>query len=429
MFKKYIQNKLEKRIQEYFTNHPDVRLVVVAGSVGKTTTKRALGTILSQQLAVRMHDGNYNSEIGTPMAILGLEVPEKTKSIIGWWKVLRAAKARARNPDDVQVIIQELGVDKPGDMQQFARYLRPHLALVTAVTPEHMATFETLDAVAREELSVSQFSQFTLINRDDVDGRFAAFETTAAFSTYGTSSVAEYTLEPQQTEGQLGLSAIVTGPEVRQAFTVQANVIGEHSLRPIAGAVAVALKLGITPDTIAAGVAAIEPVSGRMQPLRGIDGTMIIDDTYNSSPAAADAALRTLYQFIDVPQRIAIFGSMNELGASSAEEHRKLGDMCNPDLLAWVVVVGSEAAQHLAPAAKARGCQVKVCRDAIAAGEFTRSVTEEGAVILVKGSQGDIYLEEAVKILCDMTEEHKLVRQSPAWMAYKNEFFSRFADV
>jgi UDP-N-acetylmuramoyl-tripeptide--D-alanyl-D-alanine ligase len=77
----------------------------------------------------------------------------------------------------------------------------------------------------------------------------------------------------------------------------------------------------------------------------------------------------------------------------------------------------------LAPAARARGCQVKSFKSAIEAGSFARSVTEPGAVILAKGSQGDVYLEEAVKILCVMSEDDELVRQSPTWIKRKDAFF------
>ena len=428
MFKKLIQNKLEKRIRQYFTNHPNVRLVVVAGSVGKTGTKLALGTLLSEQYSVRMHEGNYNSEISTPMAILGLEVPDKTHSIVGWWRVLRAAKQRARKPDDVDIIIQELGVDRPGDMQKFAKYLKPHFALVSAVTPEHMEFFGTIEAVAQEEMSVADFSEFVLINRDDIDGRFAQMETNPNFTTYGTSGLAEYSLIPTRDGDDMKLSATVNVPEITEPFTVTTNMVGEHSLRPIAGAIGVALKLGLTQEQIVSGISKIQPAHGRMQPLRGIDGTIVLDDTYNSSPAAAVAALTTLYEFQDAPQRIAVLGSMNELGDSSQVEHEKLGSLCNPDLLAWVVVVGEEAAKYLAPAAKLRGCQVKICTNAIEAGGFVRSVAEEGAVILLKGSQGGIYLEEAVKMLCAMSEDHRLVRQSESWMKLKNDYFSKFPD-
>lgn len=428
MFKKFVQRRLESYVQKYFAAHPEVKLVVVAGSVGKTTTKQAVATVLSERFRVGMSNHNYNTEISAPMAILGIEMPDKLKSPLAWWKVFRAAKLRIKWPSGVDVIIQELGVDHPGEMKQFERYIKADIALVTAVAPEHMEFFKTLDAVAQEELSVTNFANFTLINRDDIDGRFANLLENANFATYGSTGSAEYHVEVTEQSPRSGSRGVVSVPELDQPFEIKSNLIGEHSMRPVMGAVAVGLKLGLTVDEIIRGVEKIRPVAGRMNPLKGLDSTIVIDDSYNSSPAAAASALQTLYSFDDEPQRIAVLGSMNELGDTSAEEHRKLGELCNPDLLAWVVVVGEEAANHLAPAARLKGCQVKVCRDAIEAGQFVRSITEPGAVILAKGSQGGIYIEETVKILCEISEHDKLVRQSPKWMEIKNEHFSRFSD-
>ncbi len=428
MFKNYIQKRLEKYVVKYFETHPDVRFIVVAGSVGKTSTKRALATLLSQRYRVRMHEGNHNTELAAPLAILGIEYPSKLKSIGVWRSVFKAAKLRISEPTDVDIIIQELGTDHPGDIARFGAYLRPHLALVTAVTPEHMEFFGTIEAVAQEELGVSNFSQHTLINRDDIDARFAGFITTPNFSTYGTTGAAEYRFEQQGFDTQVGYTGNMITPNI-PPFPLAIRVAGEHSLRPIMGAVAASMIMGLTAPDIANGMALIKPVPGRMNLLHGIDGTTIIDDTYNSSPAAAAAALQTLYSFSsDVPQRIAIFGSMNELGATSQMEHEKLGMMCDPNLLAWVVVVGDDAKKFLAPAARARGCQVRECRDAIEAGQFVRSVTETGAVILAKGSQGNVYLEEAVKILCDMSQDQELVRQSVEWQRIKDEYFARIKN-
>ena len=206
-------------------------------------------------------------------------------------------------------------------------------------------------------------------------------------------------------------------------------MLGEHSLRPVAGAVAVAAKLGMAPSDIAAAVEDVVPVPGRMNVLRGIKQSMLIDDTYNSSPAAAEAALQTLYR-LQAPQRIALLGSMNELGEVSAAEHEKLGALCDPNLLAWVVTIGDEAEKHLAPAARQRGCQVKSFKSAIDAGAFIRSVIEEKAIVLAKGSQGNVYAEEAIKELLHSTsDDHQLVRQSPSWMQTKMKFFSDVTEL
>ena len=429
MFKDFVQKRLENYVKKYFAAHPDVKLIVVTGSVGKTSTKRAVGEVLSSKYRIRMHGGNYNTEIAVPMAILGIEYPKNIRNPLSWLKVFWAARARVKAKSDVDIVVQELGSDHPGDVAAFGKYLKPDMALVTAVTPEHMEFFKTLDAVAKEELSVADFSKMVLVNRDDIDGKYAAFDTNPNIFTYGSSPQAEYRALLVENSLRDGMKIEIGTIDWPKLYDAHVNLLGEHSLRPVAAAIGVAAKLGMQPNEIIDGLKRIRPIPGRMNPLRGIEDTTIIDDTYNSSPAAVKAALQTLYSFDSEAQRIAILGSMNELGESSADEHRKVGELCNPDLLQWVVVVGADAAKYLAPAAKARGCQVQVCLDAIEAAKFTRRVTEEGAVILVKGSQGGIYLEEAVKLLCVMTEDHELVRQTPEWLDIKQKYFDQIRDT
>jgi UDP-N-acetylmuramoyl-tripeptide--D-alanyl-D-alanine ligase len=426
MFKKYIQKKLEKYVVKYFRKHPEVKLVVVAGSVGKTSTKRAIATLLSQRYRVALHEGNHNTPMSVPVAILRIEYPTDVHSIGAWISVFRAARERIKEPTGVDVIIAEIGADHPGDIASFGTYLKPYIGVVTAVTPEHMEFFNSIEAVAEEELTTANFSQLAIINRDDIDGRFANFLTNPNIDTYGTTGAAEYRFEVEDFTVDDGYKGAVIIPELDQPIPVTLKVVGEHSIRPAMGAVAVAVKMGLMPDEIAKGLALIRPVPGRMNVLKGVENSIIIDDTYNSSPLAASSALQALYT-LQAPQRIAILGSMNELGASSAAEHEKLGLMCDPMLLSWVVTVGEEAEKYLAPAARRRGCQVKSFKSAIDAGAFAHSIIEKGAIVLAKGSQGNIYVEEAVKVLCLMDDDIKLVRQSPEWIRIKDEYFSKFA--
>jgi UDP-N-acetylmuramoyl-tripeptide--D-alanyl-D-alanine ligase len=165
-----------------------------------------------------------------------------------------------------------------------------------------------------------------------------------------------------------------------------------------------------------------------MNVLRGMEGSTIIDDTYNASPLAAKSALATLYA-IDAPQRIAILGSMNELGSTSAASHASVGSFCDPTKLEWVVTIGDEAATHLAPAAEKQGCQVRTFKTPYQAGGFVHSVLRDGAVVLAKGSQNGVFAEEAVKELLHSTEDvDQLVRQSEYWLKVKEEQFSAFSD-
>ncbi len=426
MLQKLIQRRLEKYVVKYFKKHPEVKLIVVAGSVGKTSTKRAIATLLAEKYRIAMEEGNHNTHLSAPLAILGIEYPDNVKNIGAWLRVFAAARTRIRRPSTTDIIIQELGTDHPGDIAQFASYLRPAIAVVTAVAPEHMEFFETIEKVAEEELAAANMADMAIINRDDIDGRFATFLTNGNLTTYGTTAAAEYRFEIDDFTLEDGYKGEVIATGYAEPFLANIKLMGEHSLRPAMAGVAVAAKLGLVPEEIKAGLAKLRAVPGRMNMLRGIEGSLIIDDTYNSSPIAAASALQTLYG-IQAPQRIAILGDMRELGASSADEHTRLGQLCDPSLLSWVITVGDDTEAYLAPAARARGCQVKSFKSALEAGAFAHSVMEPGSVVLAKGSQNTIFLEEAVKVLCVMSADDELVRQSPRWMEIKDKFFSKFA--
>lgn len=423
MFKKIIQKRLESLVKKYLREHKP-KLVVVAGSVGKTGAKFAIATVLGERLRVRMQEGDYNSQLSVPLDILGITYPENTRSIAAWWSVLRAARARIHGPHDTDVIVQELGTSRPGDMASYGNYLRPDIAVVTAVSEERMESFSTLDAAAREELLVASFSGLTIVNRDDVDNTYARYAQTSNIDTYGIDEPAEYrvVLEPASPlDGRIG--KLITPEWGEVPITLQ--LVGAQTIKHAAVAAAVGAKLGLTSGQVAVGISKLTPIPGRMQLLRGLKDSILIDDTYSSSPLPARAALETLYE-IEAPQRIAILGSMNELGAMSAQAHEKIGSLCDPQKLAWVVTIGAEANQYLAPAATKQGCQVRSFDSPYAAGGFVHSVLEDHAVVLAKGSQDHMFTEEALKVLLHNTEEEKrLVRQSPSWLALKSEQFEK----
>lgn len=424
MLKSRIQTKLEKSVKKYFKKHPEVKLVTVVGSVGKTTTKIAIGTVLAEKYRIRLHEGNHNSELSAPLAILGVEYPDNIRSFWAWWRVFSAVRKRIRRPADVDVIVQELGTDAPGQIPHFGTYLTPDLTVVTAISPEHMEFFQNIDAVASEELAAANFSKHTLINRDDIDGKYAADITSANLNTYGSTDAAEYHFLVNDYTVADGFSGTFYGPELAVPISTTVHLVGEHSIRAAVAAGAVGIKLGMSSEEVARGMANVRAVKGRMNILRGVNGSIIIDDSYNSSPLAVASALRALYQ-MQVPQRIAVLGSMNELGSMSQLAHEEVGALCDPAQLAHVVTVGEEAAKYIAPIAAAHGCQVESFKTALEAGAFVHKYLEPGGAVLFKGSQGGIYLEEGIKIVLHSTEEEQyLVRQSPEWIEKKRRFFS-----
>lgn len=406
------------------------KIVAVTGSVGKTSTKLAIATILSTRFRVLSQEGNYNVDVSVPMTIFDLPMPPvaKLKSPVEWLKQLWYMELKIHRLFPFDVIVLELGTDKPGDVQHFRRYLRPNVAVVTAVTPEHMEFFKTIDAVAQEELSIANFSDLIIINRDDINEAFARYVNNSNIDTYGTSGVAEYHYLIEDFEAGAGFAGKFVSPEYDEQQVIL-QLAGEHNVKAAVAAGVVGIKLGLSQKEIAEGLAAVRPVPGRMNILKGLLDSTIIDDTYNSSPAAAVAALQTLYLFPS-KQKIAILGSMNELGDFSQKAHEEVGAMCDPTLLDWVVTIGADAEKFLAPAAAKRGCQVRSFKSPYDAGAFVHSVLHPHATVLAKGSQNGVFAEEAVKVLLHSTdEEAQLVRQGTDWFAKKKAMFDQYKGL
>lgn len=425
MFSKYVQWRLERYVKKYFKKHHPT-LIAVVGSVGKTTTKTAIGTVLSGQFRIQLEPENHNSPLSVPLAIMGVKYPplELVHSVGTWRKVFKAMKQRVKAPQGVDVIIQELGTDHPGDLATYQKYLKPDITVVTSVSPEHMENFPGgLAEVAKEELSIAAYSGLTIVNHDDVDGSFAQYANTSNLTDYGIDG-GEYRIEVTGGSPLQGYQVNLYAPGLHQPVSTTLHLLGNHMLKAACAAFTVGMRLGMVPSAIANQLAQITPVPGRMNPLPGRKGSVLIDDTYNSSPVAAIAALQTLYQ-IEAPQRIAILGTMNELGNYSAAAHQQVGQYCDPMLLDWVITIGDMAGQNLAPMARKMGCQVRSFNDPLSAGTFASQVLKEGAAVLIKGSQNKVFAEEATKVLLrDTNDKDKLVRQDDYWLKRKQDWYA-----
>lgn len=423
-FRPFIAWRLEAKAKKLIKKFKP-KVVAVVGSVGKTSTKLAIATVLNEKYKVLAHRGSYNVPIAVPMAMFNLQIPAKIRDPFIWLKVLGEMNRQLRGKYPFEVLVLEFGTDKPGDIDYFKRYLTPDIAVVTAVSPEHMEGFGTLDAVAKEELSIAKFAKLTLINRDDISGVFAKeIPQGTNLDTYGTSGIAEYRFVVDNFEVGKGFAGKFISPEFGEQ-PVKLQVVGEHNIRGVVAAGAVGIKLGLTAKEVVAGMQKVRPVSGRMNLLRGMMNTTIIDDTYNSSPLATVAALQTLYQF-KAPQRIAILGSLNEMGDFSPQAHQEVAMACDPALLDWVITVGAEAKKYMVPVLQKRGVRTEVFLNPYEAGAFVHKVMQSKAVILAKGSQNGVFCEEAIKMILHATEEEEqLVRQSPEWMAIKKAQFEK----
>jgi UDP-N-acetylmuramoyl-tripeptide--D-alanyl-D-alanine ligase len=407
---------LEAQVKRLRARH-SFSVVGVAGSVGKTSTKIAVARVLQSSRRVMWQEGNYNDRVTVPLIFFGHPQPN-IFNVFAWIKILIKNERMIAGTYPYQVVVAELGTDGPGQISQFA-YLKPELVIVTAVTPEHMEYFGTLDAVAREELSALHFAKRTLVNIDDTPAEYLADRN---YIGYGFGKDAAYRVTERKAAGMHGQKVTFDLADAGK-FSFELPLLGEQGAKIALAAGAAAHMLGLDDADIRQGLSAITAFAGRMQILHGIKNSTIIDDTYNSSPVAAKAALDVI-QSGDAPQKIAILGSMNELGDYSPQAHKEVGEHCDPTKLDWVVALGPDAKKYLAPIAKERGCRVKSFLDPYKAGRFVAKELKEGAVVLAKGSQNRVFAEEAVKsLLADKADEAKLVRQSAYWMGIKRKQF------
>lgn len=387
------------------------RVIVVAGSIGKTATTQAVATVLKEQFNVRATYANFNTATGVPLSIFDERFPV-TRA--GWLTLIPRIWLKSRKQQDFDVLVLELGTDHPGELQQFS-YLKPELGIITAIAPEHMEFFENLDTVAAEEFSISAFCKDLLINRDMVAQTYRKKYAPHHATYLGEHTPCEVTVSTGNTVtircGTMTLRNITT------------HLVGTHSLYSLLTAARVGQQLGMNEKRLRKGLQRVKPVPGRMQLLEGKKHAKIIDDTYNSSPEAAIAALNTLYAYPG-KQRIALLGNMNELGRTAPLAHRNLGNHCDPEQLDLVITLGKDANKYTAKAARKRGCEVIEAQTPYEAADIIQEQLKSHAVILAKGSQNGVFAEEAVKQLLKYPKDSKqLVRQTPYWLAVKRIAF------
>ena len=408
-FRRLIRPLLETQVKRLIARH-HLKVVAVAGSVGKTTTKAAIATVLAEKYRVRVQSGNYNDTVSVPLAAFDLTMPGLIINPFAWIDRLVRMEIAIWSEPTVDVLVLELGTDKPGEIPHFMSYLTPDIGVITAIAPEHMEYFKTIEAVADEEFALARGAKQAVLN--DTFDRLRLLAKNLKVEPIWYS---DKTLKPFESH-------------LIKDHSWQAAYWPSHIRQALGAAVAVGELMKLTHAQITSGIANFKGVAGRMQILNGLDNSLIIDDTYNSSP---DAIIAAMDYFTNLPvtgRRIAIMGRMNELGDNSPKYHTEVGPACAG--VDYLITIGDMATDYLGPAAVAAGLdpsRFKPADSPVAAGEFVRSLLKPGDVVLVKGSQNGVYAEEATKLLlANPADANRLVRQSATWIATKR---AQFPDI
>ncbi|MBI4079868.1 UDP-N-acetylmuramoyl-tripeptide--D-alanyl-D-alanine ligase [Candidatus Kaiserbacteria bacterium] len=400
------------------------KVIAVTGSVGKTTTKDAIYAALSD-LHVRKSEKSFNSDIGVPLSILGLENAWHNPLLWGL-NLARGLSLLMRRQPYPEWLIVEVGADRPGDIRRIAQWLKPDIVVITNVPeiPVHVEFFRSPEELAREKRSLAEHLKVggsLILNGDDA--RMVAM--CAEFKhviTFGFGKHNHFSASHQGILYEKGKAVGTRFRLVRSGLAFPVSIIGALGrTRTYAAlaAFAVAEVVGIESTHVARAIAAWTPPPGRMRVIKGANGSTVIDDTYNSSPAAAFAALDTLKE-VKALRRIAMLGDMLELGRYATEAHREVGKRAAAcaDML-MTVGFRSRATGEAALDAGMSEASVREYEQSESrrAGRELARELREGDVVLVKGSQS-MRMERAVEEL--MAEPEKaadlLVRQEPEWL-------------
>ncbi len=395
------------------------KIVMVTGSVGKTSTKDALAAVLRARYYLRASEKSYNTEFGVPFTIFGVKNPWHNP--LRWLSVFKEAFALIFLPNHYpNLLVLEVGADRPGDLHRILEIATPDAVVVTCLPdiPVHVEAYASPEAVREEEFSPAYALAAgapLVIAADDEHALIMAKRIPAELYTFGVgeATVAIHHADFYSEEGRVaGMQAEITTPKGKGALVVKGSV-GEQQLLPAAAALAVALTLGVELGEALVALKAYEPPPGRGCVFAGVNGAVVIDDSYNSSPAAVEEALKTLKAFpIAKParpgeggRRIAVLGDMLELGRYSVVEHRRVGELARA-VADIVVTVGIRA--------RAFG-GTHAYDDARSAAGALPALLEPGDVVLIKGSQS-IRTERIVEaLLADHADISRLVRQEKEW--------------
>jgi len=402
------------------------QVVGITGSMGKTSAKEAVYAVLKTKFNVRKNIKNYNNEIGVPLTIIGEE--SGGKSAGAWLKIFLAAIRLifVHDKEYPEVLVLEMGADKPGDIGYLTEIIPCHVGVVTTIGPAHLEAFKTVENVAKEKQKIVSHlmaADTAILNFDDpLTGKMhQKTKAKVVFFGYNEEATVRAVELSSQTEN-LNLSGIkfkiAFGGSTVPIFLP--GVVGAHQINAALIAASVGIAFGLNLIEIAEGLKNYSTPRGRMSLVEG-NQTLIIDDTYNSSPKAARAALEALSKLNtgENARKVAILGDMLELGDYTNEAHYDLGKQVAEAGVKLLICVGNFRNETACGALEngLLNTQIVQFKNSDEAVESIQKLVQPNDLILIKGSQG-VRMEKVVKVLMKEPEkaDEFLVRQSDEWL-------------
>jgi UDP-N-acetylmuramoyl-tripeptide--D-alanyl-D-alanine ligase len=354
------------------------KIAGVTGSVGKTTTKEILAALLGSKLRVLKSEGNFNNEYGLPLTLFHLEETD-------------------------QAAVLEMGMSRPGELARLAAIAKPDVGIVTRVAPAHLEFFSSVDdiALAKRELveGLNGRDSIAVLNADDARVAAFAFKAPGRVLTYGIERPADFRAEEIEDRGALGSTFTLVAGGKRTRLDLA--LAGRHLISNALGALAAASAWNIGAGEAQSVFRSLRAPAMRGELLRFSNGAAIINDSYNSSPAALQAMITLLAATPNYKRRLLAVGEMRELGTSSKQLHREAGQFAAAHgKLDWIIGVAGDTA-HLVEGAVSAGfpkTQTRFLANSVDAAQFLQRLVEPGDLVLIKGSRG-VQMERIVDAL------------------------------
>jgi UDP-N-acetylmuramoyl-tripeptide--D-alanyl-D-alanine ligase len=343
------------------------RVIAVGGSNGKTTTKRIIHSLLAEKFNGHASPKSYNNNIGMPLTLLEVDQSH-------------------------DFVVLEIGTNAPGEIAALGEVCRPDIAVITNVGLEHLEKLGDLEGVAREEASIAPFvaDGGTLVLPSDAPELLHSLRSAKAQRILIGKKEAEAANAPPADLVVTDVVESLTGTtfSINGRGTFHLPLLGEHNAVNALMAVAVARRLGMTDEQIAAGLLKVQPAEMRLEPMRA-GSWFIINDAYNANPSSMEAALKTFAKLKDdgIGRRVVILGDMLELGPSSEAMHRSIGGMVAAWRFDLLVAIGPQM-KYAASVARASAVETHHFMDTAGARVKILDLLQPADRILLKGSRG-----------------------------------------
>lgn len=372
-------------------------VIGITGSTGKSSTQKAVYEILKKKYKVRCNYGACGTDISIPLSIIGLE--SGGRSVKKWARIIiKALKLLAKRAEYPDILILEMGVDRPNDMKKMLEVVKPDIGILTGVGkfPARIRYFRNAKHITREKfLLVKSLSKKDLaaLNYDDEFIRESSENTRAKIISYGFGKdcilrAEEIFLSGRKWKAENGIAGIsfkisYQGTTVPFRFP---SVLGRGQIYATLAAVAIGLRFGFNLVEMSEIISKFQALPGRMKLMNGIKKSLIIDDSFNSNPNSALAALEALRK-LDAPRKIAVLGDMLELGEYCESARREIGKQASKsaDLL---FTYGSSRSKVIFQQAQDSGMEKDKTfhfEDVNSLIKSLKEIIKSGDIVLIKG--------------------------------------------